>query len=205
MSRYRLDEKIARPAIYHLNFDFKDQAVERNITSWGWVKIPDLVSCLNMIFSGKNISEIRDAEIFGRYGLLCKMVGDKPLYTWVNPDDFEIDGERIPTSYADTFIPAGWNDRIIRVADDDIIRVTADPWIRLEVDRGCMRQGLLFGLKQRKPFLGPIFEKWQKIGCKKDGEKTVVCFNRESGSSTEEARSITMYGSTSTRGVLMHG
>lgn len=190
MSRYRLDEKMIRPAIYNLNFDFDGIAFTSDIAFWGWVKIPDLVSCVNRMFANKNIS-VRDVEIFERYGLLCRMLDDKPLYTWANTDGFEIDGQKVPNNYANTFIPAGWSDRIINAARNDIIRVTASAWIEHEIDGGW-KNGF-FGVKKKDPFLGPILKKWQKIGHCHDGKKMVICFNGEGGSTTKEAPTISLY------------
>ncbi len=165
-----------RPSIHNLKLPDLPQE-HRRMQEWGWVKIHDLAECLPDIVENFSIQN-RAEEVFHRYGLICDKEEDEALFTWVYPEinGYVFKSDELPPfgGREGIFVPAGWANRAISLAESGIVRLTTSP------EEFTINEQLAF----RKVWIHQI------IGHKVNGEKVVVALPGEFAGTTDEAPCI---------------
>jgi len=185
------------PAIYHpTNWDrICTRPEDMVMGTWGWMQLREVYWSLAHLHHRAGLPEIPPDpyEIFRRYGLLCNRHEDTALFTWATFMEYERDVASFPPNRWHIYIPAGWGKRILRIAGSGIIKLSVVPHVTHEISRPPTLACFGFVMETHPPIHGP-FVKHQLIGHKLQREQTVVLLNGEGGSTTENARSISMLG-----------
>lgn len=194
-----LKMRMVHPPIYNIDSSPIPNESGAAFMHWGWVNILELAECLNSELKKEGMPEIVHPwdDIYKRYGLLCETEARKGLTTWISSRDTGIKTSLMPPldDIRQIYIPAGWADRIMGAVQFKVERVTLSPLVRHEHRRERPSRGGIFGqAKKEDIFLGPFIAQDQKIGHRPDGEKCVIIFGDEGGSTTEEARFILNLG-----------
>jgi hypothetical protein len=178
------------PTIHHLTMYGLDPE-DSQLESWGWVRLLEVSKAIENIRLRKTSKRVwlSPIEIFENFGLLCAKRLDVALVTWVTHHDYTVDGD-VSTwprtlSAVDTYIPAGWSERILLAVDRGIFKIRTRPVIAHE-------QGLKLpyreGIWMPKPFNGPFVEH-QLVGEMVNGEKIGISM-RGSQASTDPKNGI---------------
>ena len=96
------------------------------------------------------------------------------------------------------YVPAGWAEKILKLARQaKIVKITTSPWVRDEIDSPRLQQNFPWPKSiPQPPYHGP-FVVHQLVGHRHDGEKTILTTGRVIASTTDEVRSLTCIGDSS--------
>lgn len=183
---------LAYPPIYNLAITGLPE-YNAQLCFWGWVDLGDLTRCINYLLSKKQITEtIKPADIFTRYGLVCGRDVDQPQFTWVKEYEYAINSTEPPDNPLNCYIPAGWAERVIKLANSGILKVTSSPAVIHQTVGEAPQVGrwAFPGPTKHITFLGP-FVRHQVMGHKHDGTKCIVSMG-EGSQTTQEAPSMTI-------------
>lgn len=121
-----------RPAIFNVELDFAEAqkvgpVVTTHCKSWGWVKIWDLLECLNELRVARGLEHwMQPQPIFRGFSLLNRNFKETVATTsWVSPQSIG-QGDSMPggTPYVDNFmVPAGWANNVIDLVTANVREV----------------------------------------------------------------------------------